>query len=70
MISQQQHAMRAAVFAFRCAWHRGNTRDMAVAAALRAYRNLLPDDEEASDQVVTAIIEAIRLRPHWIRSDR
>jgi hypothetical protein len=66
MTCPKQHAVRAAVFAFRCAWHRGETRDLAVAAALRAYRDLLPEDDDASDQVVAAIIEAIRLRPHWI----
>lgn len=69
MMCPKEHAIRAAVFAFRCARHKGETRDLAVAAALRTYRGLLPEDDDASDRVVAAIIEAIRLRPHWIGAE-
>lgn len=69
MISPKEHAVRVAVLAFRCAWHEGTQRDTACAAALRAYRDFRPEDREASDNVVAALVEAIRHRPHWVGAE-
>jgi hypothetical protein len=62
----EDHATFVSVLAFRCAWHRVSTRDTACAAALRAYLDFCPSDRDASDKVVEAVVDAIRLRPHWV----
>ncbi len=65
-----KHASFVSVLAFRCAWHVHAKRDMASAAALKAYQAVNPGDHDASDRVVAALVEALRLHPHWIGAER
>ena len=65
-----KHASFVSVLAFRCAWHAHARRDMASAAALKAYLAVNPNDRQASDNVVAALVEAIRLHPHWFGGER
>lgn len=64
-----KHASFVSVLAFRCAWHVKEKRDTACAAALKAYQNVNPHDRNASDNVVAALVEAIRLHPHWLNAE-
>ena len=59
-------AAHASVLAFRCAWAEQTTHDLASAKALQTYKNLQPRDHDAADRVVEALVDAIRLRPHWV----
>lgn len=62
----KERAAHVSILAFRCAWARQATRDLASAKALKAYLNVRPRDHDASDSVVEALVDAIRLRPHWV----
>lgn len=62
----EKHASFVAVLAFRCAWQDRAKRELAGAEALKAYLAIHPHDRHASDNVVDAIVEAVRLRPHWL----
>lgn len=66
MSHAERHAAHVSVLAFRCAWAERTTRELASAKALKAYLDLRPNDRDATDRVVDAITEAIRLRPHWV----
>ncbi|MEM9624765.1 MAG: hypothetical protein AAGA21_00920 [Pseudomonadota bacterium] len=64
-----KHAAFVSVLAFRSAWHVEAKRDLASAKALKAYRAINPDDQNASDRVVAALVDAIRHHPHWLGAD-
>ena len=64
-----KHATFVSVLAFRSAWHVDTKRDMASAKALKAYQAINPGDCNASDKVVAAIVDALRLHPHWLSTD-
>jgi len=66
----EEHAAFVSVLAFRGAWHGGDDRNMASAAALKTYLDFRPSDQEASDKVVAAIIDAIRNRPHLLEEKK
>jgi hypothetical protein len=62
----EQRAHQVALLAFRCARHAEEKRDMACAEALKAYLDINPNKQNASDEVVSVLIDALRARPHWI----
>ncbi len=64
-----KHAAFVSVLAFRSAWSVDAKRDMASAKALKAYQSINPGDRNASDNVVAALVDAIRLHPHWLSAD-
>ena len=61
-----KQATQVALLAFRCARQHGERQDRACELALKAYLAILPNDSEASDNVISAIVEAVRVRPHWL----
>ena len=68
-LGQQSRAKRAghiALLAFRCARHNEEKRDVACAEALKAYLDIHPHNQNASDDVVAMIVNAVRARPHWL----
>lgn len=66
---RQEHARKraeqVALLAFRCARHDEEKQDVACAIALKAYQAICPDVENAADEVVAIIKDALRARPHW-----
>lgn len=65
-VNVEQRANQVALLAFRCARHAEEKRDIACAAALKAYLDINPDKKNASDEVVAVLVDALRARPHWI----
>jgi hypothetical protein len=61
----EERAGQVAVLAFRCARKVSEKREVACAEALKAYLAVCPHKTNASDQVVAAIVDAVRARPHW-----
>jgi len=61
-----KRATHVALLAFRCARQNGERQDRACELALKAYLTILPSDANASDNVIGAIIDAVRVRPHWL----
>lgn len=61
-----KRASHVALLAFRCARHNEEKRDVACAEALKAYLDIHPHNTNASDDVVAAIVNAVRARPHWL----
>ncbi len=65
-VDLEQRANQVALLAFRCARHAEEKRDVACAAALKAYLDINPSNENASDEVVAVLVDALRARPHWV----
>ncbi|MEL6962615.1 MAG: hypothetical protein AAGA73_16300 [Pseudomonadota bacterium] len=65
-INVEQHANQVALLAFRCARHAEGKRDIACAEALKAYLDINPTNENASDEVIAVLVDALRARPHWL----
>jgi len=63
---RKERASHVALLAFRCARHNEQKRDIACAEALKAYLDIHPHNEHASDDVVATIVNAVRARPHWL----
>ncbi len=61
-----KQATQVALLAFRCARQNGERQDRACELALKAYLAILPNDPEATDNVIAAIVDAVRIRPHWL----
>jgi|GEM_PF-5285080 len=64
--NRKQRASHVALLAFRCARHDSEKRDIACAEALKAYLDIHPHNANASDDVIAAIVDAVRARPHWL----
>ena len=64
--NRKKRAGHVALLAFRCARHDEEKRDTACAEALKAYLDIHPHNQNASDDVVAMIVDAIRARPHWL----
>ena len=64
--SLAEQATRVALLAFRCARHHGEKRDIACEIALKAYLDIFPNDDDASDRVIVALAEALERHPHWM----
>lgn len=65
-INVDQRANQVALLAFRCARHAEGKRDIACAEAFKAYLDINPTKENASDEVIAVLVDALRARPHWL----
>jgi hypothetical protein len=65
-VDLEQRASHVALLAFRCARHAEEKRDIACAEALKAYLDVNPNKQNASDEVVAVLVDALRARPHWV----